>query len=67
MMGFNRDSPDEPRFRLNFALFPSLSQDRWAARTIAVIPGAPNGGQGADLAIFAGIWTHSSRRLPLNA
>ena len=27
--------------------------------------GSPNGGRGADLAIFAGIWTHSSHRLPL--
>jgi len=29
--------------------------------------GSPNAGRGADLAIFTGIWTHSSCRLRLNA
>src|SRR5258707_7680565 len=29
--------------------------------------GSPNDGRGADLAIFTGIWTHSSCRLRLNA
>jgi hypothetical protein len=37
------------------------------ARMTAVIPGTPYGGRGADLAIFADNWTHSSRRLLLNA
>jgi hypothetical protein len=34
-----------------------------AARTIAVILGTPNGDRGANLAILASIWTHSSRQL----
>jgi hypothetical protein len=50
-----------------FALFLRFWQHRLAARTTAVIPGTPNGGRGADLAIFAVIWTHSPCRLLLNA
>jgi hypothetical protein len=29
--------------------------------------GIPNDGRGADVALFTSIWTHSSRRLRLNA
>jgi hypothetical protein len=64
---FDRDSPDDSRFRENFGAFPSFWQDRLAARTTAVASGSPNGDRGVDLAIFAGIWTHSSRRLLLSA
>ena len=65
--GLNRDSPDEPLTGVDFYAFAAFWQYGLAARTIAATVGAPNGGRGADLTIFAGIWTHSSRRLPWNA
>jgi hypothetical protein len=63
----NRDSPDDSRSCVHFCDFPAFSQERVAARTSAVIPDSPNGGSGADLAVFPGIWTHSSYRLLLSA
>lgn len=63
----NRDSPYEPRTGANFCAFPAFRQDRLAARMTAVTAGVPNGGRGADLAIFTGIGAHSSHRLLLNA
>jgi hypothetical protein len=67
LKGINRDSPYEPRTGANFCAFPAFRQDRLAARMTAVTPGVPNGGRGADLAIFTGIGAHSSHRLLLNA
>ena len=63
----NRDSPDASRTGVSIGVFPAFQQDRSAVRTATVTSGSPDDGRGADLAIFAGIWTHSSRRLPLNA
>jgi hypothetical protein len=65
--GTDRDSPDDSRSCVHFCDFPAFSQERVAARTSAVIPDSPNGGSGADLAVFPGIWTHSSYRLLLSA
>src|SRR5262245_33041758 len=48
---------------MDFCVFPALWQAGVTARITAVTGVAPNGGQGADLAIFAGIWTHSCRWL----
>jgi hypothetical protein len=64
--GIDRDSPDEPRTGVYFCAFVAFWQDKPAAGT-AVTLGTPNGGRGADLVIFLGIWTHSFRRLPLSA
>ena len=63
----SRDSPDELRTTTNFCVFPALGQAGLAAWPAVVTVDAPNGGRGADLAIFANIWTHSSLRSPLNA
>ena len=63
----NRDSPDGPRTGVNTRVFPAFRQDRSEVRTATVNSGSPNGGRGADLAIFAGIWTHSSHLSLLNA
>jgi len=46
--------------------FPTFLQDRHEVRTVIGTSGSPHGGRGSDLAIFAGIWTHGSRRLLLN-
>src|ERR1700681_2176572 len=55
----SRDSPDDSRTDVNTRVFPAFPQDRSEVRTATVNSGSPNGGRGADLAIFAGIWTHS--------
>src|SRR5207344_335218 len=55
-----RDSPDEPLTGVDCCAFAAFWQYGLAARTTAATVGAPNGGRGADLTIFAGIWTHSS-------
>src|SRR5450759_2488102 len=64
---FNRDSPDDSRIGADVRGFPAFRQDRSEFRTATVTSDGPNGGRGADLAIFAGIWTHSSHRQLLNA
>ena len=51
-----------PRPAVNTRGFPDSLQGRSAIRTATVTSGSPNSGRGADLAIFAGIWTHSSHR-----
>ena len=56
----NRDSPDDSRTGVSISVFPTFQQDRSAVRTATVTSGSPDDGRGADLAIFAGIWTHSS-------
>src|SRR5450759_3360091 len=63
----NRDSPDDSRIGADVRGFPAFRQDRSEFRTATVTSDGPNGGRGADLAIFAGIWTHSSHRQLLNA
>src|SRR5665811_765828 len=57
-----RDSPDDSRIGADIRGFPAFRQDRSEFRTATVTSDGPNGGRGADLAIFAGIWTHSSHR-----
>ena len=44
---------------MNIRVFPAFLQDRHEVQTAAGPSGNPNAGRGADLAIFAGIWTHS--------
>ena len=63
----DRDSPDDSRTVLDIRDFRGLLQGRREVRTAIVISGSPDDGRGADLAIFAGIWTHSSHRLLLSA
>ena len=58
---------DDSQTGVNIRVFPALLQDRREVPTATGTSGSPNGGRGADLAIFPGIWTHSSRRLLLNA
>jgi hypothetical protein len=64
--GLIRDSPDGSLTGVDTHVFPAFPQDRSAVRAATVNSGSPNGGRGADLAIFAGIWTHSSHRQLLN-
>jgi len=64
---FNRDSPDDSRTGVNIGAFPAFLQDRRKVRTAIDTSRNRNGGRGADLLIFAGIRTHSSRRLLLSA
>jgi len=58
----NRDSPDAPQTGVNTRVFPSFLQDGSEDRTASVNSDNPNRGRGADLAIFADIWTHFFRR-----
>jgi hypothetical protein len=58
----NRDSPDESQTGVNIRAFPAFPQDSREVRTATGASGSPNGGRGADLAIFPGIGTPSSRR-----
>jgi mono/diheme cytochrome c family protein len=60
--GLSRNSPDESQTGVNIRAFPAFPQDSREVRTATGASGSPNGGRGADLAIFPGIWTHSSRR-----
>src|SRR6476659_9442855 len=64
---FDRDSPDDSRTGVNIGAFPAFLQDRRKVRTAIDTSRNRNGGRGADLLIFAGIRTHSSRRLLLSA
>jgi hypothetical protein len=59
----SRDSPDDSRSGVNIHVFPAFLQDSREVRTATSASGSPNGGRGADLAIFPGIWVHSSHRL----
>jgi hypothetical protein len=65
--GFIRDSPDGCRSDLNIRAFAAFLQDKSEVWSATVILGNTNDRRGVDLAIFAGIWTHSSRRLLVNA
>jgi hypothetical protein len=62
----NRDFPDDPRAGVHIGAFPAFQQDRCEVWTATSTSGSPNGGRASNLAIFAGIWTHGSRRLLLN-
>jgi hypothetical protein len=53
--------------RYEIRVFPALLQDRREVLTATSTLGNPNAGRGSDLAIFPCIWTHSCRRLLLNA
>src|SRR5450759_670710 len=64
---FSRDSPDDSRTVLDIRDFRGILQGSREVRTAIVISGSPDDGRGADLAIFAGIGTHSSHRLLLSA
>src|ERR1019366_9950334 len=57
-----RDSPDDSRTGLDIRDFRGLLQGRREVRRATVISGSAIGGREADLAIFAGIWTHFSHR-----
>jgi hypothetical protein len=48
-----------PETEVDFCVFPALWQAGLPARTTAVTGVPPNGGEGADLAILAGIWARS--------
>jgi len=56
----SRDSPDGSRTVINTRVFPASPQDRSEVRIATVTSGSPGVSRWADLAIFAGIWTHSS-------
>ena len=54
------------RTAVNIGAFPAFLQDRRKVRTAIDTSRNRNGGRGTDLLIFAGIRTHSSRRLLSN-
>jgi hypothetical protein len=56
-----------PETEVDFCVFPALWQAGLPARITAVTGVPPNGGQTADLAILAGIWTHFCRGLLLKS
>jgi hypothetical protein len=65
--GFNRHSPDDSETSVessDFAASLEARREIWLATSSSR---SPNDGRGVDLAIFTGIWTHSSCRLRLNA
>jgi hypothetical protein len=59
--------PMNPKPGWIFTDFYAVRQDLLAARTAAVILAPRTAAEGLIWAIFAGIWTHSSLRLLLNA
>jgi hypothetical protein len=67
LLNLSRDSRDDSRTGVNIRAFPALQQDCREVWMATSSSGSPNDGRGADLAIFTGIWTHSSGRLRLNA
>src|SRR5437870_4934868 len=63
----DRQSPDDSETGVessDFAASLEARREMWLATSRS---GSPNDGRGVDLAIFTGIWTHSSCRLRLNA
>jgi hypothetical protein len=63
----NRHSPDDSETSVessDFAASLEARREIWLATSSSR---SPNDGRGVDLAIFTGIWTHSSCRLRLNA
>ena len=63
----SRDSPDDCRSAMNIRRCSALLQDGRELRTATDTSGIQYGGRVANLAIFAGIWTHFSRRSLVNA
>src|SRR5215813_480589 len=66
-VNLNRHSPDDAETSVessDFAASLEARREIWLATSSS---GSPNDGRGVDLAIFTGIWTHSSCRLRLNA
>src|SRR5882672_8321794 len=57
----SRNSPDDSRTRVNSSAFPASLKDGGEMPAATGTSGSPNGGRGADLAIFPSIGTHSSR------
>jgi hypothetical protein len=47
--------PDDSQTGVNIRAFPAFLQDSREVRTATSASGSPNGGRGADLAIFPGI------------
>src|ERR1700694_5564137 len=64
---FTRDAPDGSRTDVNIGAFRASRQDSRGVPTATRTSDNPNGGRAANLAIFRGIWTRSSRRLLFNA
>src|SRR5215831_20362914 len=63
----SRHSPDDSETSVessDFAASLKARREMWLATSSS---GSPNDGRGGDLAIFTGIWTHSSCRLRVNA
>jgi hypothetical protein len=56
-----------PYLDVNIRAFLAFLQDRSDVWPATGPWGSANAGRGVDLAIFAGIWTHSSCRVLLNA
>jgi hypothetical protein len=59
--------PDDYRPGVHGSHFLNCSEAQIRGTAGSRIPGITNGAGGSDLAIFAGIWTHSSHLLLLNA
>jgi hypothetical protein len=60
----SRDSPDDSQTNANIRAFPArLTRGVDGYQQL----GRPNDGRAVDLAIFTGIWTHSSCRLLFRA
>src|ERR1700730_1534415 len=62
-----RDAPDVPRTGLNDRRFLNWLEAQIRSTAATGFPGIPNGIRGSDLAVFPGIRTRSSHRLPFNA
>ena len=61
-LALDLDSPDESQTGVNIRAFPAFPQDRREVRTVLARRAARTVVEGADLAIFPGIWAHSFRR-----
>jgi hypothetical protein len=62
--GILRMNSEPPRI---FAFSPRLGKPGWRRGRLSSPLTLRTAAEGADLAIFANIWTHSSLRSPLNA
>jgi hypothetical protein len=64
LTGILRMNSEPPRI---FAFSPRLGKPSWRRGRLSSPLTLRTAAEGADLAIFANIWTHSSLRSPLNA
>jgi hypothetical protein len=62
-----RHSPDDSETSVESSDFAASLEARRGMWLATSRSRSPNDGRGVDLAIFTGIWTHSSCRLRLNA